>query len=249
MSDFNPPDVGALLRGARERDGVTLRRLALTTKIPFTVLEALERNDVSHVPGGIFGRSFVRTYAREVGLDPEKTVEAFFDALPATQSATFRRTRDGIDTAVSDGRRRLIALGVGLMLLSVALGVGWVVLTLRNGSPLSGNAPSGRGAEVAVGLPNRGDTDPIARPLIVEIHPTADCHVSLTVDGMRVLSRLVRAGEREVHEVHQRMVIEAGDAAAFAFSINRQRGQPLGAPGDDVTLVIDRDNYRRFLVH
>ena len=247
---MNPPDIGALLRGARERDGVTLRRLALTTKIPLAVLEALERNDVSQVPGGIFGRSFVRTYAREVGLDPEKTVEAFFDALPDTQSATFRTSRDSISAEVFDGHRRMLALGVGLALLGVAVGIGWVVFAMRSGAEMGGRGVVGSGVDAAIGLPRRaGDADPITRPLVVEIHPTADCHVSLTVDGMRVLSRLVRAGEREVFEVQQRVVIEAGDAAAFAFSINRQRGQLLGAPGDDVTLVIDRDNYRRFLVH
>ena len=64
-------DFGGRLREARERRGVTLRQIAAATKISVRVLEALERNDISLLPGGIFSRAFVRSYAIQVGLDPE----------------------------------------------------------------------------------------------------------------------------------------------------------------------------------
>ena len=84
MSDqeARPDDFGKYLREAREARGVSLRELSTTTKISMTVLQALEANNVAQVPGGIFGRSFVRTYAEEVGLDPEETVAAFVESLP-----------------------------------------------------------------------------------------------------------------------------------------------------------------------
>lgn len=74
MSDF-----GTRLREARERRGITLRQIADHTKISMSALEALERNDASRLPGGIFARSFVRSYAAEVGLDPDATVDDFLD--------------------------------------------------------------------------------------------------------------------------------------------------------------------------
>ena len=80
MSDF-----GAKLREARERRGVSLRDIAAHTKFSVAALEALERNDPSRLPGGIFARAFVRSYAAEVGLDPEATVREFverFDIEP-----------------------------------------------------------------------------------------------------------------------------------------------------------------------
>src|SRR5204863_3699181 len=70
-------DFGGMLRAARERKGVSLRQIANSTKISVAVLEALERNDVSRLPGGIFGRAFVRSFAIEVGLDPETTIQEF----------------------------------------------------------------------------------------------------------------------------------------------------------------------------
>ena len=53
---------------------ITLRQIADHTKISIASLEALERSDASRLPGGIFARSFVRSYAAEVGLDPDATV-------------------------------------------------------------------------------------------------------------------------------------------------------------------------------
>ena len=74
MSDF-----GTTLREARERRGIPLRQIADHTKISMSSLEALERSDASRLPGGIFARSLVRSYAAEVGLDPDATVGAFLD--------------------------------------------------------------------------------------------------------------------------------------------------------------------------
>ena len=76
-------DFGATLRAARERQGISLRQIAASTKISVVALEALEANDVSCLPGGIFTRSFVRLFASAVGLDPENTVREFMAEFPS----------------------------------------------------------------------------------------------------------------------------------------------------------------------
>src|SRR5437667_8338727 len=81
-ADRSPGNFGSKLREARERRGVSLRQIANATKISVAVLEALERNDVARLPGGIFGRAFVRSYAVEVGLDPERTIQEFVSQFP-----------------------------------------------------------------------------------------------------------------------------------------------------------------------
>src|SRR5215467_6950543 len=77
-----PDDFGRKLREARERRGLSLRQIASATKISLLTLEALERNDVARLPGGIFSRAFVRSYALEVGLDPEETNQQFMGQFP-----------------------------------------------------------------------------------------------------------------------------------------------------------------------
>jgi cytoskeletal protein RodZ len=76
------PDFGMKMRRLREEKGVSLRQIADATKISVGQLEALERNEISRLPGGIFSRAFVRSYAIEVGLDPEQTVRDFMVQFP-----------------------------------------------------------------------------------------------------------------------------------------------------------------------
>ena len=79
--------VGTRLRAAREAKRLSVDAIATTTKIPVGALDALEEDDVARLPGGIFSRGFVRSYAAEVGLNPEQTVRDFVAQLPAHERA------------------------------------------------------------------------------------------------------------------------------------------------------------------
>jgi len=74
--------VGAKLKKARERRGLSLRQIADSTKISVPVLEGLERDDITYVPGGLLGRGFVRSFATAVSLDPEVIVAEFVAQFP-----------------------------------------------------------------------------------------------------------------------------------------------------------------------
>ena len=73
---------GARLRSQRERQEISLSLIAEQTKIRASLLEGLERDDVSQWPGGIFRRSYVRTYAQAIGLDPDAVVREFLTLYP-----------------------------------------------------------------------------------------------------------------------------------------------------------------------
>ena len=73
---------GARLRQRREEQQIALTTIAQKTKIKRSMLEALERDDVSHWPSGIFRRSFVRSYAHAIGLDADAVVREFLEIDP-----------------------------------------------------------------------------------------------------------------------------------------------------------------------
>lgn len=75
---------GARLRAQRESQQVTLETIADRTKIRLVLLEGLERNDTSLWPTGIFRRSYCRSYAVAIGLDPDQTVREFLSLYPDT---------------------------------------------------------------------------------------------------------------------------------------------------------------------
>jgi len=73
---------GDRLRLQREQKHISLATIAERTKIKLSLLEALERDDASRWPRGIFGRSYLRAYAQAVGLDPDATVREFAEWHP-----------------------------------------------------------------------------------------------------------------------------------------------------------------------
>ena len=76
------PAFGPRLRQERERRQISLTSIAENTKISRSLLDALERDDVSRWPTGIFRRSFVRAYAQAIGLDADEIVREFVERFP-----------------------------------------------------------------------------------------------------------------------------------------------------------------------
>ena len=123
-------DFGERMKRLREERGVALRDIAETTKISVSALEALERNDISRLPGGIFSRGFVRAYAEQIGADPEKAVRDFMARFPhdsVTDGSPYVTTHE-VDTDPPSHAGRLILIGAPILLAVIALVV-WFVLT------------------------------------------------------------------------------------------------------------------------
>src|ERR1700704_5346649 len=120
MAERPPGDFGRRLREARERRGVSLRQIANATKIGMSALEALEHNDISRLPGGIFSRAFVRSYAIEVGLDPESTIEEFVAQIPSETTTISRPTPKMIEDHLAvESDQRMASTFLRLILVSV----------------------------------------------------------------------------------------------------------------------------------
>ena len=78
---------GGRLRRQRERQKIELSAIAEQTKISLALLEGLERDDIERWPAGIFRRSFVRSYAQAIGLDPDAVVHEFLELFPDPSAA------------------------------------------------------------------------------------------------------------------------------------------------------------------
>jgi cytoskeleton protein RodZ len=71
---------GDNLRREREMRGVTLAEISESTKISMRRLKALEEEDFSALPGGVFNRGYVRAYAHFLGINEEETVADYVAA-------------------------------------------------------------------------------------------------------------------------------------------------------------------------
>ena len=256
MADRPPGDFGRGLREARERRGVSLRQIANATKIGIGALEALERNDFSRLPGGIFSRAFVRSYATEVGLDPDRTLQDFIAQFQhdSVAIAHLRSIPSEDHQAVESDRRSATTL-VRLILLSIPIAGAILYFTTvgRRASSSASEAkpaPTATTALVEAPAPAVTPASVTASPtdrLTVALSAIGECRVSATVDGEKQIDRLLRPGEQLVLEVHRELVLTAGDASAIAITLNGAGARPLGRPGQAVTVRLNPANFKDYL--
>ncbi len=110
---------GESLRREREMRGVTLEEISDNTKISVRFLDALETEQFSKLPGGIFTRSFIRSYANYLGLDPEQVLAEYQSVFPPKNEEDFSRI--GVNHAVGSshaGGRTLLAWIIAAILLA-----------------------------------------------------------------------------------------------------------------------------------
>jgi cytoskeleton protein RodZ len=113
------PAFGENLRREREMRGVSLEEISSATKISLRFLDAIEREDFTKLPGGIFSRSFIRSYARYLGLDEERVVADFqLAAKPQVDFDLHRMPGGGLGGGRPVARTPIIATVVALALLA-----------------------------------------------------------------------------------------------------------------------------------
>ncbi len=87
---------GAQLKQERERQGITLEEISISTKIGTRMLRALEEEHFDQLPGGIFNKGFIRANARCVHMDEE---QAIADYLAATGASPLAKKPENDDQA------------------------------------------------------------------------------------------------------------------------------------------------------
>ncbi|HET9568420.1 MAG TPA: helix-turn-helix domain-containing protein, partial [Vicinamibacterales bacterium] len=83
----------------REEQQIPLAAIAEQTKIKLSLLEGLERDDVSRWPTGIFRRSYFRAYASAIGLEPDRVLRQFQALYPDPH------TQDEVTDVLAEARQ------------------------------------------------------------------------------------------------------------------------------------------------
>jgi transcriptional regulator with XRE-family HTH domain len=240
-----PGGVGSKLREARERRGVSLRTIANATRISVAALEALERNDVSRLPGGIFSRAFVRSYATEVGLDPEATIQEFIAQFPHDSVTAGHPTsvKHDDDEKLESNRRMASAL---IKLVGVSLVVAGVLLYFATTGRRATARHPASAAPVGAVAPTAGTGVPAASDdkFSVVISASGRSFVTATVDGQHTIEREMQAGEHEALIVRRDIVLSAGDAGVVSLALDGADAKPLGRAGESATLHLTTEDVK-----
>lgn len=131
--------IGETLRRERLRQGLDLQHLSESTKIGTRMLQAMESDDFTKLPGGVFTRSFIKQYATALGMDPaslEPELKALhvagdegtrFDVRRDTQPGSTHRTFSSLSDRGPDSDSLLASAVWVLLTLLVCGGVYYIM--------------------------------------------------------------------------------------------------------------------------
>ncbi len=258
---------GENLKREREMRGVTLEEISNATKIGVRALQALEAEEFSKLPGGIFTRSFIRTYARYLGLDEESVMAEFQLISPREQTSELKRLGQQRPlSAEKSSRARL----VGLLVAGGLLAGGFALYrysrrALQPSTPASGAAPASN-AEDASAPPARASSASEAQPaplgaapaseaagltpprsiavpqgLTLQVAATERAWVAVDADGQPSFQRVLNPNEIQALHAKNSFDIITGNAQGIILTLNGVTLEPLGHRGEvkKVHLTLD----------
>ncbi|HEY5708868.1 MAG TPA: helix-turn-helix domain-containing protein [Solirubrobacterales bacterium] len=141
--------IGAILREARMRRGIELSEVEAVTRIRPGYLRAIESEDWEALPGGVYARGFIRTYATFLGLDGDRLAAEYRESVEGGSGAGHDLVPNAVRSSPDPGHRATTRFGW--------VAVAGVVLL---------------GAIAIVALPDGHDGDEVVRPP-VEDRPAA----------------------------------------------------------------------------
>lgn len=247
------------LRHARERLGLSLRDVAERTRIRMAILEAIENDDVDRLPPPIFTRGFVKAYAREVGLDPQEAAALYLPPGARGGHALQARLvspdeRSGFSSLSERERSTLVTAALVVVAAVIfVLTDSWKPSSTENIAARPGVATAADAAFAHDAVATTGETRrsvaavPRARNMRIDLAPRETCWIEATVDGERVIYKLLKGGDRYAIEGYEDLVLKVGDPSALVYSINGAKGRPLGPAGQPTTVHLTRENSREYV--
>lgn len=265
--------LGSELKRAREASGISIHEMATRTKISITALECLERNDFSRLPGGIFGRAFVRSYATEVGMEPDAAVIRFSGLLEQAEREEAERKAAMRPEITLDDRQflqrqqrallvlRIVMVAVVIAVLALAIWQGRAYLHRRAVAKAAAASSQSSAATVPVTAPVVPPASAAVIPdvaaaapggrvagMVVEFDVVTAAWLSVSVDsGPPVFARVLQPGEHERVEADREILLDLANAGAVRMAINGRQARSLGNDGERQRARITRENLTAFL--
>ena len=266
---------GEQLRAAREARNISLREVSEQTRISMRYLEAIETDDYQRLPGGIFNKSFIKSYARYINFNEDEALEGYArtareqgdspDEVASTPYQPRVYTDDSTRSPIVTGLLTVIILAV--LSLGVYAGLHWY-LRQRNV-----NAPRDNKANATLVQTNtqtaalnqsnsnpNAQTAPIASPS-TSASAQADLNIQVKARGIKVWIRAkpddgntteatLQPNESKEFKAQQTLRLNYAkvNAAALEVTINGRTAKvPNDSKGVLAEMLITKENYQQQL--
>jgi transcriptional regulator with XRE-family HTH domain len=215
---------GRKLSEARRQLGLSLDEVADRIRVRREFLEALEDMNVKLLPGKAYALAFLRSYARELGVDEKAIVDQFQDECALTREDVQRQIRNPTS---KPRRERPWVFAAALVLLAAGF-VGWRAMSQREG-PQTADAPAvTQQADAAASTP----AVPVLEQRVVEIRAVSEAWLEARgPDGTVFLSRTLQPGDVYRPDPSPGWTLHARDGGAFELYVNGASAGLLGTAG------------------
>lgn len=223
------PGAGAMLRAAREAQGLHIAMLAVTLKVPVKKLEALELDRYDLLPDTVFARALASSVCRALKIDPVPVLAA----LPQAHLRKIRTDESGLNATFNDS-----VSGAGITtFFQMKKPLGIAVLTLLVGIIAIVFWPS-KPLNHADSLPPADDTSVLA-PVAAEMptQPAASAPASMLPDSMNDRIQAEAASPSQVAGSSPAVSLELTPTAAIPS--NSDAVLTLHAHGESWVEVLD----------
>ncbi len=242
--------IGGILREARQKKGATLDQIEETTKIKKRYLLALEHEEWDRMPGKVYAKGFLRTYARYLGLDEQalgdmfelsvrEIVKAQSNAAAASAAASPEAPKRRREVDLQNKPKRQLVLILCVVSAVVLYFAQWAYKTyyLADHGDNEPNPP-------AIILPQ---PEPLPTETVVETEPVIltsftlkmaaaeNCWFRLKDQGQQIYEGTIRAGETLEFPELQKIELRMGNAGGVTISLNDLELPSLGRSGQTMT--------------
>jgi cytoskeleton protein RodZ len=227
-------DIGGALKNARTERKLSLNEVEEATKIRLKYLQAMEENNFSQLPPGMYGAAFLRTYARFLALDADQLVAAYRESTGLHQPAA---DDDAPYTEVRSFRPRKGVWGAAAALVILAAALGIFGHRFGPGPGSSAPPPGPSPAAQTKPVPAAPSQMAAASGLNLVLQATNDYSwVRVTVDGAVSYEGFLYAGQQKAFQGTHDIDVRLGNAGSVRVLLNGQDYGYLGGTGE----VVDR---------
>lgn len=258
---------GEQLRLAREARGISLREISEQTRISLRYLEAIEANDFKRLPGGIFNRSFIKAYAKQIGFDEHEALDAYareFSAQGAGPEDTTPQTyKPHVYTDGDQARSPLVTFLLTVLILAVlSLGV-YAALHFyqqrrapnveqsAQASRQTNAPPVNAASSQTPAQPGATQPAPVTGALNIQIKALNDkVWFRARSDEADATEAILEPNETREFQPAQSLKLQYAriKAKSLEVTINGRTAQvPSDAKGNLAEMLITKDDYEKFL--
>ncbi|OQX52535.1 MAG: hypothetical protein B5M54_08675 [Candidatus Aminicenantes bacterium 4484_214] len=245
--------LGQDLKKEREVRGISLQEIAEATKISLRYLQALEEDQFELLPGKFLTRAIIRSYAQQIGLDPEKILQRYQQYTGETQLARESTIAQKNEIIVQKFKSKKIIgpVLVIFLILFLVLIITWSLL--RSPQPTSQETliltplPSSR-ENITQAYFQLALSLPASFPLKLHLKFNQKTWLQVYADGILKINGLLYPGEEVYLEAKHEFLLHVGNAGGFQFTLNSLPGRRLGQSGQVLKNIrINHQSFRQYL--